>query len=149
MRFVPMTGIAQQDIQAVHRVRQLLVQQRTALVNQACGLLREYGVFIPAGIRQFRHAMPSVLEDAENELTDLTRQLMADLYRRLLELDQQIADYERHPQGLCFRSAACRNTRRMGVSAREFRIIVMLEHVAFFTAKTFATVGHFSPLVQQ
>ena len=34
-------------------------------------------MFIPAGIRQFRHAMPSVLEDAETELTDLTRQLMA------------------------------------------------------------------------
>ena len=38
---------------------------------------------IQAGIRQFRHAMPGVLEDAENELTDLTRQLMADLYQRL------------------------------------------------------------------
>ena len=33
MRFVPLKSIEQQDIQAVHRVRQLLVQQRTALVN--------------------------------------------------------------------------------------------------------------------
>jgi len=52
-------------------------------------------------------------------------------------------------QGLCFRSATHRNTRRMGVSAREFRIIVMLEDVVCFTAKTGATVEHFSPMVQQ
>ena len=37
MRFVPVKSIEQQDIQAVHRVRQLLVHQRTALVNQARG----------------------------------------------------------------------------------------------------------------
>jgi len=113
MRFVPMKSIEQQDIQAVHRVRQLLVQQRTALVNQARGLLREYGVFIPAGIRQFRHAMPGVLEDAENELTDLTRQLMADLYQCLLELDQQIADYERRIQGLSRERPVCQRMEKV------------------------------------
>ena len=94
MRYVPVKSIEQQDIQAVHWVRQLLVHQRTALVNQSRGLLREYGIFIPTGIKKFRHAIPEVLEDAENELTELTRQLIAELYARLLELDRQVADYE-------------------------------------------------------
>ena len=84
MRFVPVKSIEQQDIQAVHRVRQLLVHQRTALVNQARGLLREYGVFVAAGIRQFRQAVPGILEDAENELTDLSRRLIADVRARLI-----------------------------------------------------------------
>ena len=113
MRFVPLKSIEQQDIQAVHRVRQLLVQQRTALVNQARGLLREYGVFIPAGISQFRGAIAGVLEDAENELTDLTRQLMADLYQRLLELDRQIADYDRHIARLSREQPVCQRMEKV------------------------------------
>ena len=113
MRFVPLKSIEQQDIQAVHRVRQLLVQQRTALVNQARGLLREYGVFIPASISQFRHAIAGVLEDAENELTDLTRQLMADLYQRLLELDRQIADYDRHIAQLSREQSVCQRMEKV------------------------------------
>jgi len=39
MNFVTVKSVEQQDIQAVHRVRELLVQQRTALINQARGLL--------------------------------------------------------------------------------------------------------------
>ena len=39
MNFVAIKSVEQQDMQAVHRVRQLLVQQRTALINQARGLL--------------------------------------------------------------------------------------------------------------
>lgn len=113
MRFVPLKSIEQQDIQAVHRVRQLLVQQRTALVNQARGLLREYGVFIPAGISQFRGAIADVLEDAENELTDLTRQLMTDLYQRLLELDGQITDYERRIERLSRERPVCQRMQKV------------------------------------
>ena len=39
MRFVTVKSVEQQDMQAVHRVRELLVQQRTALISQAWGLL--------------------------------------------------------------------------------------------------------------
>ena len=46
MRFVTVKSVEQQDMQAVHRVRELLVQQRTALINQARGLLGERGVTI-------------------------------------------------------------------------------------------------------
>ena len=113
MRFVPLKSIEQQDIQAVHRMRQLLVQQRTALVNQARGLLKEYGVVIPAGIRQFRYALPGVLEDAENELTDLTRQLMADLHQRLLEIDRQISDYEDHIERLSRQRPICQRMQKV------------------------------------
>lgn len=39
MRFVPLKTLEQQDIQALHRIRQSLVKTRTALVNQIRGLL--------------------------------------------------------------------------------------------------------------
>jgi len=41
MRFVPVKDVAQQDIQALHRVRERLVTARTALVNEIRGLLAE------------------------------------------------------------------------------------------------------------
>lgn len=47
MRFISLKSIEQQDIQALHRYRQRLVQQRTALVNQIRGLLTEYGIIVP------------------------------------------------------------------------------------------------------
>lgn len=96
MRFVPPKTVAQQDIQAVHRIRQRLVQNRTALVNQTRGLLREYGVFLPTGIRAFRRDLPEVLEDASNELTALMREIISDQAQRLSELDAHIAHYDRH-----------------------------------------------------
>jgi len=118
MRFVPVKTIEQQDIQCLHRVRQLLVQQRTALVNQARGLLREYGVFIPRGIGCFRRAMPEVLEDGDNELTDLTRPLMADLYTRVQELDQHIDGYKRHIEALSRARPVCQRMEKVeGVGA--------------------------------
>ncbi|NQY37314.1 MAG: transposase [Alteromonadaceae bacterium] len=50
MRFVPIKSLEQQDIQMVHRVRERLVKNRTALSNQIRGLLAEYGLVIPKGI---------------------------------------------------------------------------------------------------
>src|SRR6516165_8233880 len=43
MRFVPIKDVDQQDLQALHRVRERLMGARTALVNEVHGLLHEYG----------------------------------------------------------------------------------------------------------
>ena len=69
MRFVQTKTIEQQDIQMLHRIRERLVNQRTALSNQIRGLLAEYGLVLPVGIGNLRKGLPSLLEDADNELT--------------------------------------------------------------------------------
>lgn len=97
MRFVPGKSIEQQDLQALHRVRMRLVRTRTGLVNQTRGLFREYGVFLPVGIRVFRAQLPEVLEDADNELTELTeltREIIADLSQQVRELDHRVTQYD-------------------------------------------------------
>ena len=104
MRFVPAKSIEQQDLQALHRVRMRLIRDRTALVNQTRGLLREYGIFLPVGIRRLRAQLPEVLEDAENELTALTREIIAEQMQQLRELDQRVADYDRRIDQ-CFRAS--------------------------------------------
>jgi|SRR5215469_9228153 len=50
MRFVSTKTVAQQDLQGLHRIRQRLVQARSALINQIRGLLAEYGIAIPQHI---------------------------------------------------------------------------------------------------
>lgn len=95
MRFVPIKEVAQQDVQALHRVRSRLMKQRTQLTNQARGLLAEYGIVIAKGIASLRRRLPDVLEDAENELTPASRELFQDSYDELLVLTQKIEKYEK------------------------------------------------------
>jgi transposase len=47
MRFVAVKTVEQQDVQALHRMRSLVVERRTAQVNQVRGLLLEYGIEVP------------------------------------------------------------------------------------------------------
>ena len=58
MRFVPIKSQEQQDIQALHRAREQLVRWRTASINQARGLLAEYGIVLPQGAWRFRGVLP-------------------------------------------------------------------------------------------
>jgi transposase len=70
MRFVPQKSVEQQDLQCLHRVRSRLVACRTQLINQVRGLLAEYGIVLPQHPGQVRRGLPTVLEDADNQLTD-------------------------------------------------------------------------------
>jgi len=79
MRFVPVKTVEQQDIQGIHRIREQLIKSRTAQANQIRGLLGEYGIIIPKGLRQVRGRLPGILEDAENELTFRARRFLSDL----------------------------------------------------------------------
>ena len=88
----PIKTAEQQDSQALHRVRERLVKNRTALVNQIRGLLSEYGIVIPKGIHRLRKRLPRVLEDAENGLTMDFRDVLQSLSTELSDLDVRIAE---------------------------------------------------------
>jgi len=76
---VTVKSVKQQDQQALHRVRQLRMKHRTALINQIRGLLAEYGIVIAQGPSALRKAIPELLEDASNGLSLGFRQLLAEL----------------------------------------------------------------------
>ena len=94
MRFVGVKTVAQQDQQSVHRVRSLVVAQRTALVNQVRGLLAEQGIEIGRGRARVRAGLPAVLEDGENGLSGEFRELLWDSYEALVRMDERIAGLE-------------------------------------------------------
>ena len=82
MRFVPIKNGEQQAILAQHRARQGFVKARTAQANQIRGLLAEYGIVIPSDV-YIGKRLPEILEDGENELPGIFRQLMDRLGRTL------------------------------------------------------------------
>jgi len=88
MRFVSVKTPEQQAVQACHRVRQRLVRARTALVNEARGLLAEFGIALPVlGVSALRRALPSILEDGDNGLPWELRSLLEGLAEQLREHD--------------------------------------------------------------
>jgi transposase len=100
-RTVTLKTIEQQDIQLVHTIRNGLIGKRTALVNQTRGLLSERGIVIPKSINQLRKQLPLILEDAENNLTALSREMFAEHYERLGVLDNEIKGQDQRISRLC------------------------------------------------
>ena len=90
IRTVQVKSVAQQDEQALHRIRTQRVGQKTQLANQIRGLLSEYGVVIPQGITQVFRQIPLILEDAESTLTPQFRQLLHREYQHLLVLKADV-----------------------------------------------------------
>jgi len=95
MRFVSIKSIEQQDVQMLHRIRQRQVKQRTALTNQTRGMLAEYGIVMNKGKKAFKEALPEILEDANNQLTVISRALFSGLYEEFLELSNKIEAFEK------------------------------------------------------
>jgi transposase len=118
MRFVPIKSVEQHAVLTVHRARTLLVGDRTALVHQIRGLLAEYGIVVPQGIARLRKALPGALEDADNGLPLLAREIIAELQARLQDVDQRILAYDRRITQLAQQSDAAQRLMQVeGVGA--------------------------------
>lgn len=125
MRFVPIKSVEQQAVLSLHRVRQLRVTERTALVNQIRGLLAEYGIVVAQGIARIRRELPGILEDAENGLPDLARELFAELQTKLSDLDQQVSEHDRRIDRLASQSEAAQRLMQLdGIGAMTATAIV-------------------------
>lgn len=88
---VPVKTAEQQAILAEHRRREALIRNRTRVINQMRGLLREFGILIAARNGPFRRQVMAILEDAENGLPWRLRTLLAEAREDLLHLDAQLA----------------------------------------------------------
>jgi transposase len=94
MRFVANKNTAQQDVQALHRIRAQLIKWRTALANETRGLLAEYGIVVTRGMAPLRRMLPVILEDAENGLSGLFREMLVEMAERLRVLDERLRQYD-------------------------------------------------------
>src|SRR5438309_1022226 len=91
MRFVELKTEAQLDMQVLHRVRDRLVGQRTALMNQVRSILLERGIVVPQGRRRLLDALATVSEEAGASGIGLrVRLLLEDMLDQWRALDVRI-----------------------------------------------------------
>ncbi len=105
IRFVPIKTIEQQEIIAMHRLRQRWVKSRTQISNQARGLLSDFGIIFPKGFKGFREAMVKLQDD--ESLSSVFRQVMADLYREFQQISERIDTLENQLRRYIEQNKAC------------------------------------------
>jgi transposase len=95
MRFVTVKSQLQQDMLALHRVRSLLIRERTALMNQMRGLLAECGVVVALGATHWRRALAEILGDRDERVSELLREALAEMGERLRSFEGRLERYDR------------------------------------------------------
>ena len=110
MHFVAIKSEEQQSVLMVHRARTLVVANRTAQVNQIRGLLAEFGLVVAKGAARLRRELPGILEDAENGLPALAREVLAGLLDQFHDFDMRVTAYDRQIRAL---AAASEPARRL------------------------------------
>ena len=108
MHFVSKKSVEHQDIQMVHRIRQRLIKGKTALVNEARGLLMEYGIVIGKGVSQFGKAIVKIIDDENNGLTSFGRKKMGGLWSELNEMQKRIEVLDGELNALYKSSEVCK-----------------------------------------
>jgi len=108
MRMVQPKSLAQQDLQALHRARALLVRDLTALSNQLRGLLHEYGIVMRKGTAALKRTVPDLLASDDERLTPVLRQVVAEQFERFNYLVQRRQQYDRQITQLCQQDPRCR-----------------------------------------
>lgn len=95
MRFVELKAQEQLDMQTLHRSRDRLVGERTALINQLRAILLERGIVVPQGKRHLERHLAALLDGQDARgLSPRMRLLIADGRAQWQELDRRIAVFD-------------------------------------------------------
>src|SRR3974390_1176931 len=90
MKFVATKTAEQLDLQAMHRVRERLVGQRTGVINQIRAFLLERGIAVRQGLRFLRAELPGILATRTDVLSPRILRIVEDLMGDWHRLDERI-----------------------------------------------------------
>ena len=108
MRFVPVKSAEAQSILMVHRTRDLLVRQRTMLVNALRGHLAELGIVAAQGIAKVTQLAAIVFDEDDGRLPILARQALQALVTQIRDVQARIRTLETELVAWCRRDDASR-----------------------------------------
>ena len=94
MRFVELKTAEQLDMQSLHRVRDRLVGERTALMNQLRAILLERGITVPQGRRKLEQHLALILDGEEPGLSRRVRVLLEEMQAEWRGLDRRIEAFD-------------------------------------------------------
>ena len=106
MNCVPVKNLQQQNIKALHAIRNRLVVNKVQLTNETRGILNEYGIIVTKGDSALRKKLVAMIDDSYEafegeEFSSFLRCKMADLYEELCELEQRIAKQDKEIAAYC------------------------------------------------
>jgi transposase len=107
MKFVATKTADQLDLQALHRVRERLVSQRTGIINQIRAFLLERGVAVRQGLRFLRTELPIILAKRTDVLSPRMMRIIEDLAGDWHRLDERIEGLSAEITALARQDAAC------------------------------------------
>lgn len=90
MHFVPVKTIEQQAVLSLHRIREMLIGQRTATINQIRGLLAEFGLSATTGRRALHNVLPTLVEDLGKTAPAFLVSCITQQWEHLKQLEQHI-----------------------------------------------------------
>ena len=94
MRFVAIKSQSQQDMMALHRVRSLLIRERTALMNEMRGLLAECGVIAALGASALHRLIATVVAEPDDRVSGLLREILSEMNERLRLFEERLKHYD-------------------------------------------------------
>jgi transposase len=95
MRFVPIKTPEQQSVLVIHRVRQMLIRQRTQLSNAIRGHLGEFGLVAPIGRNGLARLIGSISQPTQDQVPADVRTAVLMLATQLHLVSEQILDLDR------------------------------------------------------
>src|SRR5438477_13198682 len=107
MKFVATKTADQLDLQALHRVRERLVSQRTGIINQIRAFLLERGIAVHQGQRFLRAELPGILATRSDALSPRMLRVIEDLAGDWRRLDERIEGLSGEIEGLAQQDQAC------------------------------------------
>ena len=107
MKFVTTKTADQLDLQALHRVRERLVSQRTGIINQIRAFLLERGIAVRQGQRFLRTELPRILATPPDVLSPRMARAIEGLAGDWRWLDQRIEELSNEIEELARRDPAC------------------------------------------
>jgi len=107
MKFVVTKTTDQLDLQALHRVRERFVGQRTGIINQIRAFMLERGIAVRQGLRFLRAELPGILATRTNALSPRMLRMLEDLSTDWRRLDARIADLSSEIEALARQDKGC------------------------------------------
>ncbi len=107
MKFVATKTADQLDLQALHRVRDRLVGQRTGVINQIRAFLLERGIAVRQGLRSLRCELPGILATRTDVLSPRMLRIIEDLAGDWRRLDARIEGLSSEIETLARQDKAC------------------------------------------
>ena len=96
MRFVSVKSMEQQSVLMLHRTRELLVRQRTMLINAIRAHMAEFGIVAPGGVPQVKKLLSIIADKNDTRLPLIARTCLESLARQYLSLHEEIHAAEKH-----------------------------------------------------